>query len=95
MFILGVYSNGRRHDALRVYAGFTLSHRTQTVKRTEYKRLRLEIVEDHPDVGFYLNLYDGNRCIADHLQNDEEACKRFAYEEYGVEPTLWQDVPDD
>ena len=95
MFILGYIQTDAGMTPLRVYAGFTLSHRTQTVKRTEYKRLRLEIVEDHPDVGFYLNLYDGNRCIADHLQNDEEACKRFAYEEYGVEPTLWQDVPDD
>ena len=80
---------------LREYTGFTLSHRTQTVKRAVHNRLRFEIVEDHPDIGFYLYVYDGNRCIADHIQNDEGTCKRFAYEEYRVEPTLWQEVPED
>ena len=79
---------------LRVYTEFTLSHWTQTVKRAEHNLLRFEIVQDNPDVGFYLYVYDGNRCIADYLQNDEEMCKLFAYEEYGVEPSLWQEVPE-
>lgn len=65
------------------------------MKRAEHNRLRFEIVEDNPDVGFYLYVYDSNLCIADYLQNDEEMCKRFACEEYGVEPTLWQEVPED
>lgn len=78
---------------LRVYTEFTLSHRTQTVKQAEHNLLRFEIVEDNPDVGFYLYVYEGDRCIADYLQNDEERCKQFAYKEYGVQPSLWQEVP--
>lgn len=59
------------------------------MKTAQKNQLRLEIVEDNPEVGFYLYVYDGDRCIADHLQNDEETCKQIAFEEYGVELSCW------
>lgn len=61
------------------------------MKKAENNGLRFEIVEDNPDVGFYLYVYDGDRCIADYLQNDEETCKQVALEDYGVEFLLWRE----
>jgi len=59
------------------------------MKTSQKNQLRFEIVEDNPEVGFYLYVYDGDRCIADYLQNDEETCKQVAFEEYGVETSCW------
>ena len=61
------------------------------MKIAEYNRLRFEIVKDNSDVGYYLYVYDEDRCIADFLQNDEDTCKQVALEEYGVEPSSWRD----
>lgn len=57
--------------------------------------LRFEIVKDNPDIGYYLYVYDEERCIRDYLQNDEDTCKQVALEEYGVEPSSWTDKPED
>jgi len=65
------------------------------MKIAEYNRLRFEIVKDNSDVGYYLYVYDEDRCIADYLQNDEDTCKQVALEEYGVEPSSWRDKPED
>ena len=65
------------------------------MKIAEYNRLRFEIVKDNSDVGYYLHVYDEDRCIADYLQNDEDTCKQVALEEYGVEPSSWRDKPED
>jgi hypothetical protein len=65
------------------------------MKIAENNGLRFEIVKDSPDVGYYLYVYDEERCIADYLQQDEDTCKQLALEEYGVEPTSWMDKPED
>ena len=61
----------------------------------KHNQLRLEIVEDNPDVGFYLYVYDGEQCIADYLQHDEDTCKQVALKEYGVELNLWREKTDE
>lgn len=49
-----------------------------------------EIVEDKPEVGFYLNIYNNkNECIADYLQDSETITKEFALEEFGVPIENW------
>lgn len=73
----------------RERTGFTRSREEKLVKTTIHNRLRFEIVADHPDVGYYLYVYDGDRCIADHLQNDEETCKQVAFDDYGVDIASW------
>jgi hypothetical protein len=70
---------------------FTPNHETNVMKTAEHNRLRFEIVEDNPEVGFYLYVYDGEKCIADHLQNDEETCMQLAFEDYGVDRSVWRE----
>ena len=65
------------------------------MKTAQKDQLRFEIVEDNPDVGFYLYVYDGDKCIADHLQNDEATCEQVAFEEYGVELSCWRETISD
>ena len=65
------------------------------MKIAECNRLGFEIVKDNSDVGYYLYVYDEDRCIADYLQNDEDTCEQVALEEYGVEPSSWRDKPED
>ena len=60
---------------------------------SKYKNQKFEIVEDLPDVGFYLYVYDEkNNCIADHLQNTEKDAKEFAFEEYEVPLKSWTET---
>jgi len=55
-----------------------------------YKDQRFEIVEDLPEVGFYLYVYDKyNNCIADFLQNSEIIAKEFAFEEFNIPIDSW------
>ena len=49
-----------------------------------------KIVPDKPEVGVYLYVYEGSRCVRDELQNDEETCKEIALEDYGVPKDIWR-----
>jgi len=55
-----------------------------------YNNLTFEIVEEKPEVGFYLYVYDNqNKCIKDYLQDTEQMSKVFAFEELGVPLNFW------
>ena len=56
---------------------------------------RFEIVEDKPEVGFYIWRYDlaKGRSTHDYLQNDLDIAKECALEEFGIPPEAWR-VPD-
>jgi len=56
---------------------------------SKHNNLTFEIVEDLPEVGFYLYVYDNNNCLEDHLQDTEQISKEFALEEYGVPLDSW------
>ncbi|MBL7811117.1 MAG: hypothetical protein JNL57_02750 [Bacteroidetes bacterium] len=56
---------------------------------TEFNGRKFKIEEDHPEVGSYLYVYDGENCIKDYLQNDIETCKQVAFEEYKVPLDKW------
>ena len=61
---------------------------------SQYNSLTLEIIEDNLEIGFYLYIYnDKNICIADYLQDNEQATKEFAFEEYGVPISSWTIKP--
>mgnify|MGYP006928181058 CR=1 FL=1 len=60
----------------------------------QYDAKRFEIVQDEPDVGVYLYVYDNDQCVRDLLQNDTETCIEIAFEEYGIPKDGWQQVPD-
>jgi hypothetical protein len=51
------------------------------------KKFRIE--EDYPEVGSYLYIYEGEKCIKDYLQNDIETCKQVAFEDYKVPLDKW------
>jgi len=55
----------------------------------QHSNFILLIEEDYPEVGAYLYVYEGKVCIKDFLQNDIEACKALAYEEYQVPLNSW------
>ncbi len=56
----------------------------------EYNNLTFAIVEDKPEVGFYLYIYDKqNICIRDYVQETEQMAKEFAFEEFSVPLNSW------
>ena len=61
----------------------------------KHNRKTFEIVEDNPDVGFYLYVYDTNcKNTHDHLQDTLEITKEFAFEEFGVPLNSWTTAKD-
>lgn len=58
--------------------------------KAKFNNLTFEIVEDKPEVGFYLYVYDNqNKCIKDYLQDTEQMTKEFAFEEFSVPLNSW------
>jgi len=54
------------------------------------KGQKFVIVEDLPEVGFYLYVFDENdKCIEDYLQDSLEESKLFAKDEFGVPIESW------
>ena len=64
-------------------------------KKTTYtaqkKELKFKIENDHPDVGAYLYVFDGDNCVKDYLEDSVEACKSLALEEYGIPINEWHE----
>jgi hypothetical protein len=52
------------------------------------------IEEDSQDIGAYLYVYDGARCVRDDLQDDVATCKQVAFEKYGVSLAQWKNAAD-
>jgi len=50
------------------------------------------IEEDMPEVGAYLYVLEGGRCVVDYLQNDIETCIAQAFEEFGVPFDSWVNI---
>ena len=58
--------------------------------KTNFNNHIFEIIEDLPEVGFYLYVYNyKGECIADYLQKSEQDIKEFALEEFGVLLESW------
>jgi hypothetical protein len=50
-----------------------------------------EIKED-PLVGFYLYVFENDKCIHDHLQDTFEITVQCAFEDYGVPKSSWEKI---
>lgn len=61
------------------------------ILKAEHDGKRFEIVEDLPEVGFYLYVYLKNKCIEDYLQSSIQTCKDFAFEKFGVPQNIWEE----
>ena len=57
------------------------------------KPRHFEIKED-PIAGFYLYVFDGNKCVYDHLQDTFEIALENAWEDYGVPKNAWRKKED-
>ncbi len=58
----------------------------------ESKNYRFLIEEDHPDVGWYLYVYEGGQCTADYLQETFQASIEQAEEQFHVPRESWVSV---
>ena len=58
-----------------------------------FKRRYYEIKYD-PFVGFYLYVFENDKCIHDHLQDTLEMAIESAWENYGVPKSAWQKVEE-
>ena len=47
------------------------------------------VIEHDPAVGFYLYVFDGDRCIRDYLQDTLQFAMSLAHEQFGVSPAEW------
>ena len=55
----------------------------------EHNGLRFVIEDDLPGVGSYLYIYKDEYCTHDYLQDDTDACKEMANEDYEVPMDAW------
>ena len=57
-----------------------------------YNGRRFRIEEDFPKVGFYLLIYQNERCVRDDLHNSVKDCMEIAMEDYGVPLINWKEI---
>lgn len=60
------------------------------ILETDFNGRKFKIEEDYPEVGAYLYVYEGEKCVKDYLQNDIEACKEIAFEDFKVPLDKWK-----
>lgn len=63
-------------------------------KLESHKPKYFEIKED-PSVGFYLYVFENDKCIYDHLQDTFEIAVECAWEDYGVPKDAWEQIKTD
>ena len=55
---------------------------------------RYFVIKEDPCVGFYLYIFENNKCIFDHLQDTFEIAIECAYTDYGVPKNAWKKIKD-
>ena len=60
-----------------------------TANTSSLKPKHFEIKYD-PSVGFYLFVFEKNKCIRDYLQDTLEQAKECAYEDFKVPKDIWE-----
>jgi|ERR1035437_4071105 acyl carrier protein len=56
---------------------------------SKLKGLKFKIEEDYPDVGWYLYVFEGEKCTYDYLQDTFQICKEFAFKKFEVPIDSW------
>ncbi|NBR84928.1 MAG: hypothetical protein EBY09_22040 [Verrucomicrobia bacterium] len=67
---------------------------TQTVLRAAHGGRRFRIEFGGEGIGYYLYVYDGERCTHDYLQDTLDIARRFALERLGVPTESWTDADE-
>ena len=49
-------------------------------------------IEEHPNVGFYIYAFEGERCTHDYLQDTLAIAKQCAREEFGIPEDAWHET---
>lgn len=57
--------------------------------RPESLKHRCFEIKEDPTAGFYLYVFEGNKCIYDHLQDRFEIAVECALEDYGLPTDAW------
>lgn len=55
---------------------------------------RRYVIKHDPSAGFYLFVYENDKCIRDHLQDTLEIVMECALEDYGVPKNLWRKIEE-
>ena len=55
-------------------------------------RLKRFKIEHDPQAGFYLYVFDGEKCVADYLQDTLELAMLQAEQDFGVPPSSWRKI---
>jgi hypothetical protein len=50
------------------------------------------VIEEDEAAGFYIYIFEGERCIRDYLQDTLEIAKECAREDFGVPEDAWHDA---
>jgi len=50
------------------------------------------LIKHDPSVGFYLYVFEGNKCVRDHLQDAFEIAVNTAFEDYDVPESSWEKI---
>lgn len=61
---------------------------SESLKPRHYK------IKHDPLAGFYLYVFEGERCVRDHLQDTLEIATETAFEGYGVPRNAWREVQE-
>jgi hypothetical protein len=48
------------------------------------------VIDEDAAVGFYLYVFEGDRCLYDYLQDSLKLAKDFAEERFGVPQAAWK-----
>lgn len=64
----------------------TWKTKSNNINSTHYK------IKHDPSVGFYLYVFDGDRCIHDYLQDTLELAMEYARDDFGVPKEAWEKV---
>jgi len=64
------------------------------IAESEKLKPRRFIIKHDEAAGFYLYVFENNRCIRDHLQDTLELAIEVAFEDYQVPKDLWKIVED-
>ena len=64
------------------------SANSESIKSRHYE------IDHDQSVGFYLYVFEGDKCIDDYLQDTLAIAMKYAWEEYGVPKNAWKKVKE-
>lgn len=60
--------------------------------KSDSNKTRYYEIKHDPNVGFYLYVFENDKCIHDYLQDTLELAMECAWEDFGVPKESWEEV---